>query len=72
MREIRTLAWRIRTLAWRIYTLAWTTDGGGNAARAQVRMLCHRGPVKSMVVDREGYYMATAGLDCQVRPLPSP
>jgi hypothetical protein len=30
-------------------------------------MLCHRGPVKDMVVDREGYYMVTSGQDCQVK-----
>mmetsp|Transcript_20412 Transcript_20412/g.44653 ORF Transcript_20412/g.44653 Transcript_20412/m.44653 type:complete len:546 (-) Transcript_20412:382-2019(-) len=32
-----------------------------------VRMLCHRGPVKSMAVDRDGNYMITAGIDCQVK-----
>ncbi|KXS10732.1 BING4CT-domain-containing protein [Gonapodya prolifera JEL478] len=32
-----------------------------------VKMLCHRGPVKAVAVDKGGYYMATAGLDAQLK-----
>ncbi|KAG0171909.1 Small subunit (SSU) processome component [Apophysomyces sp. BC1034] len=32
-----------------------------------VKMLCHKGPVKSLAVDRTGNYMATAGLDGQLK-----
>ena len=32
-----------------------------------VKMLCHRGPVKSMIVDRSGDYMITGGVDSKVR-----
>mmetsp|Transcript_23671 Transcript_23671/g.39710 ORF Transcript_23671/g.39710 Transcript_23671/m.39710 type:complete len:538 (-) Transcript_23671:220-1833(-) len=38
-----------------------------NMSAPLVRMLCHRGPVKDIVVDREGYYMVTSGQDCQVK-----
>ena len=32
-----------------------------------VSMLCHRGPVTSLAVDREGKYMASAGMDGEVK-----
>ncbi|KAG1473206.1 hypothetical protein G6F56_001090 [Rhizopus delemar] len=32
-----------------------------------VKMLCHRGPVRAMAVDRGGHYMATAGADGQLK-----
>ncbi|KAI8817029.1 WD40-repeat-containing domain protein [Fimicolochytrium jonesii] len=32
-----------------------------------VKMLCHRGPVKSIAIDRAGHYMATAGLDGRMK-----
>jgi|EP00624_Nannochloropsis_granulata_P000965 U3 small nucleolar RNA-associated protein 7 len=32
-----------------------------------VSMLCHRGPVTGMAVDREGRYMASAGMDGEVK-----
>ncbi|KAI8608587.1 WD40-repeat-containing domain protein [Chytriomyces sp. MP71] len=32
-----------------------------------VKMLCHKGPVKAIAVDRGGYYMATSGLDGQLK-----
>ncbi len=32
-----------------------------------VKMLCHRGPVKALAIDRGGYYMATAGMDNQLK-----
>lgn len=32
-----------------------------------VKMLCHRGPVKGMAIDNSGYYMATSGLDGQLK-----
>jgi U3 small nucleolar RNA-associated protein 7 len=33
----------------------------------QVKMLCHRGPVRSLAVDTSGRYMATCGADSQVK-----
>lgn len=38
-----------------------------NTPQPLVKMLCHRGPVKSMVIDREGHYMITGGVDSKVR-----
>ncbi|XP_074616204.1 uncharacterized protein LOC141875735 [Acropora palmata] len=32
-----------------------------------VKMLCHRGPVRAIAVDNKGLYMATAGLDGQMK-----
>ncbi|KAJ3236049.1 Small subunit (SSU) processome component [Chytriomyces hyalinus] len=32
-----------------------------------VKMLCHKGPVKAVAVDNGGYYMATSGLDGQLK-----
>jgi len=32
-----------------------------------VKMLCHRGPLTSIAVDRSGYYMVTTGLDSQMK-----
>ncbi|KAI8989335.1 WD40-repeat-containing domain protein [Pilobolus umbonatus] len=32
-----------------------------------VKMLCHRGPVKAVAVDKGGHYMATAGADGQMK-----
>jgi U3 small nucleolar RNA-associated protein 7 len=32
-----------------------------------VKMLCHQGPVQAIAIDRGGYYMATAGLDGQMK-----
>ncbi|KAI9193757.1 WD40-repeat-containing domain protein [Polychytrium aggregatum] len=32
-----------------------------------VKMLCHKGPVQAIAVDRGGYYMATSGLDGQMK-----
>ncbi|KAI9016933.1 WD40-repeat-containing domain protein [Gaertneriomyces semiglobifer] len=32
-----------------------------------VKMLCHRGPVQAIAIDRGGNYMATAGLDGQMK-----
>ncbi|KAJ3389790.1 Small subunit (SSU) processome component [Entophlyctis sp. JEL0112] len=32
-----------------------------------VKILCHKGPVKGVAVDRGGYYMATSGLDGQLK-----
>jgi WD40 repeat protein len=37
----------------------WSPAGG----KALVSMFCHKSPVTSIAVDREGRYMATAGLD---------
>ncbi|KAJ2379159.1 putative U3 small nucleolar RNA-associated protein 7 [Coemansia sp. RSA 2607] len=31
------------------------------------RMLCHRGPIQAMAIDRSGTYMATSGLDGRVK-----
>lgn len=33
------------------------------AGKALVSMFCHKSPVTDLAVDREGQYMATAGLD---------
>ncbi|KAJ2724846.1 putative U3 small nucleolar RNA-associated protein 7 [Coemansia sp. Benny D115] len=35
--------------------------------RPLVKMLCHRGPVQAMAIDRSGTHMATSGLDGRVR-----
>jgi U3 small nucleolar RNA-associated protein 7 len=32
-----------------------------------VKILCHKGPIQSLAVDASGYYMATAGLDKQLK-----
>ncbi|CEI98184.1 Putative Translation initiation factor 5B [Rhizopus microsporus] len=32
-----------------------------------VKMLCHRGPVRAVAIDKGGYYMATAGVDGQLK-----
>ena len=32
-----------------------------------VKMLCHRGPLTSIAIDRSGYYMVTTGLDSQMK-----
>ncbi|GIZ40966.1 hypothetical protein CKM354_000428600 [Cercospora kikuchii] len=34
-----------------------------NSTAPLVKMLCHRGPVRSLAVDREGRYMVSTGLD---------
>lgn len=34
-----------------------------NSSKALVSMLCHKAPVLDLAIDREGRYMATAGLD---------
>ncbi|KAK9868056.1 hypothetical protein WJX84_006070 [Apatococcus fuscideae] len=38
-----------------------------NMATPLVRLLCHRGPVKALAIDRDGHNMVTAGADGQVR-----
>lgn len=37
-----------------------------NSHDAVVKLLAHRGPVRSAAVDREGRYMVTAGQDCKM------
>lgn len=37
-----------------------------NSTEALVKLLAHKGPVRSMAVDREGRYMVTAGQDCRM------
>jgi U3 small nucleolar RNA-associated protein 7 len=37
-----------------------------NSHEAVVKLLAHRGPVRSAAVDREGRYMVTAGQDCKM------
>ncbi|XP_069491336.1 WD repeat-containing protein 46 isoform X2 [Ambystoma mexicanum] len=37
-----------------------------NLKEPLVKMLCHRGPVRSLAIDKTGTYMATAGLDRKV------
>ncbi|KAL2759553.1 hypothetical protein ACRALDRAFT_2038401 [Sodiomyces alcalophilus JCM 7366] len=37
-----------------------------NSHDALVKLLAHRGPVRSAAVDREGRYMVTAGQDCKM------
>ncbi|XP_078342132.1 uncharacterized protein LOC144627967 isoform X2 [Oculina patagonica] len=32
-----------------------------------VKMLCHKGPVQAIAIDNKGYYMATSGLDGQMK-----
>ncbi|XP_062515395.1 uncharacterized protein LOC134190874 [Corticium candelabrum] len=34
-----------------------------NSGAPLVKMLCHRGPVRAIAIDREGLYMATSGMD---------
>ena len=34
-----------------------------SAGKALVSMLCHKTPINDIAIDREGYYMATAGMD---------
>lgn len=38
-----------------------------NMSEPAVRMLCHRGPVRDVAVDREGRYMVTAGQDGRLK-----
>ncbi len=38
-----------------------------NAKEPLVKMLCHAGPLKGLTVDRTGHYMATTGMDSQIR-----
>lgn len=38
-----------------------------NQADPLVKMICHRGPVQALAVDRAGLYMATAGVDRTVK-----
>ena len=38
-----------------------------NQIEALVKMLCHKGPVLSLAVDRTGKYMVTAGVDGQMK-----
>ncbi|KAJ3108209.1 Small subunit (SSU) processome component [Phlyctochytrium bullatum] len=38
-----------------------------NVSEPLVKMLCHRGPVQSLAIDRTGKYMVTAGLDGQMK-----
>merc|ERR1719447_1394414 len=35
--------------------------------KAAVKMLCHKGPVRAIAVDRSGKYMATSGADGKVK-----
>ena len=37
-----------------------------NMSTALVKMLCHRGPVRALAVDREGRYMASTGQDSRM------
>ncbi|KAK1776975.1 WD40-repeat-containing domain protein [Copromyces sp. CBS 386.78] len=37
-----------------------------NSSEPLVKLLAHRGPVRSMAVDREGRYMVTTGQDCKM------
>jgi U3 small nucleolar RNA-associated protein 7 len=37
-----------------------------NSSDPLVKLLAHRGPVRSLAVDREGRYMVTAGQDCKM------
>ena len=36
-------------------------------SQSLVSMLCHRGPVSALAMDKEGKYMATAGMDGEVK-----
>ena len=38
-----------------------------NQGQALVKMLCHRGRVNALAIDQSGRYMATTGLDCQIK-----
>ena len=38
-----------------------------NMSTPLVKMLCHKGPVTAMAIDSTGHYMATAGLDGQMK-----
>jgi len=38
-----------------------------NMSTFAVKQLCHRGPVKSIAIDNQGLYMATGGLDGQLK-----
>lgn len=38
-----------------------------NMSEPAVKMLCHRGPVRDVAVDREGRYMATVGQDSRLK-----
>jgi len=39
-----------------------------NMGHPLVKVLCHRGPVRSLAIDTNGRYMATAGADSQAGP----
>ncbi|XP_046845313.1 probable U3 small nucleolar RNA-associated protein 7 [Xenia sp. Carnegie-2017] len=38
-----------------------------NMKEPLVKMLCHRGPVKAIAIDQGGWYLATSGLDAQIK-----
>lgn len=38
-----------------------------NMSTPLVKMMCHRGPITDIAIDRGGYYMATSGLDGQLK-----
>ncbi|GLC43907.1 hypothetical protein PLESTB_000921800 [Pleodorina starrii] len=38
-----------------------------NLTTAAVKMLCHKGPVKALALDPSGTYLATAGVDSQIK-----
>ncbi|KAI9313458.1 WD40-repeat-containing domain protein [Dichotomocladium elegans] len=38
-----------------------------NSTEPLVKMLCHRGPIQAVAVDQSGRYMATSGLDGQLK-----
>ena len=38
-----------------------------NQGQALVKMLCHRGRVNALALDQSGRYVATTGLDCQIK-----
>ncbi|CCG80677.1 U3 small nucleolar RNA-associated protein [Taphrina deformans PYCC 5710] len=38
-----------------------------NMSEPAVKMLCHRGPIRDVAVDREGRYMVTAGQDSRLK-----
>jgi U3 small nucleolar RNA-associated protein 7 len=38
-----------------------------NQGQPLVKMLCHRGRLNALAIDQSGRYMATTGLDCQIK-----